>query len=264
MRHNAMAACLVLLSCSPVLADDVFTYVTDSRRCVASFGGNGGGSSYESPSSPFADYTGGAHLKADNGVESWAAHCDQMSSMDATHMMMMGGAAAYVDTSVESAINAQGRSTFDVYFTVNVLTPYRIVGSIGESGHAESVSRVRLSDWSGTTLVEFESETDTTSPIAFQGILQPGNYRLLAETQARVRTPPGNAAHATTTCSVLFSVPTSKSCRGDWNNDGAVNSVDFYNFIGNFLDGDADMNRDGGTNTEDFLDFMAAFFEDCN
>jgi hypothetical protein len=54
-----------------------------------------------------------------------------------------------------------------------------------------------------------------------------------------------------------------RSCLADFNTDGAVNSQDFFDFLGAFFKGAADFNRDGGVNSQDFFDFLAMFFAGC-
>lgn len=62
-------------------------------------------------------------------------------------------------------------------------------------------------------------------------------------------------------------------CRPDFNNDGFLNSQDFFEFLGHFFnpcdpseplcDPLGDYNRDGFINSQDFFDFLTAFFAGC-
>lgn len=52
-------------------------------------------------------------------------------------------------------------------------------------------------------------------------------------------------------------------CPSDWNNDGLVNSDDFFEFLDDFFAGDADFDGNGVTNSDDFFGFFSAFFAGC-
>jgi hypothetical protein len=57
--------------------------------------------------------------------------------------------------------------------------------------------------------------------------------------------------------------PQPRACPCDWNNNGRVNSQDFFDFLAAFFGGQADYNGDGLTNSQDFFDFLACFFAGC-
>jgi hypothetical protein len=59
--------------------------------------------------------------------------------------------------------------------------------------------------------------------------------------------------------------PAPPSCPVDFNNDGAVNSQDFFAYLTSFFASEAaaDFNRDDAVNSQDLFDFLAAFFTGC-
>lgn len=68
--------------------------------------------------------------------------------------------------------------------------------------------------------------------------------------------------HTPNSVSFTVSVP-SAACQADWNDDGAVTSADFFDFISDFFNNNADFDADGSTTSQDFFDFLAIFFTPC-
>jgi hypothetical protein len=52
-------------------------------------------------------------------------------------------------------------------------------------------------------------------------------------------------------------------CNADWNDDGVVNSQDYFDLLVDFFANDADFNGRDGTNSQDYFDFLAEFFIPC-
>lgn len=68
-----------------------------------------------------------------------------------------------------------------------------------------------------------------------------------------------NACGETTSIGVSIVV----RCAADWNNDGGVESEDFFLFLPAFFTEQADVDGDGITTSGDFFAFIQAFFLGC-
>jgi hypothetical protein len=75
----------------------------------------------------------------------------------------------------------------------------------------------------------------------------------------------GSFPHAAFAAHDAEVVEPSPPCPPDFNQDGALNSQDFFDFIAAFfsLQAAADFNHDTFINSQDFFDFLAAFFAGC-
>ncbi len=57
--------------------------------------------------------------------------------------------------------------------------------------------------------------------------------------------------------------PPPANCPCNWNNIGCLNSQDFFDYLSDFFESNADFNKDGATNSQDFFDFLTCFFAGC-
>lgn len=234
---------------------------TDIRRCVASYAGNGNGSTWEDRPGMHAPYIGGATIKVGNGLESWTSSSDQRSTMNGSTMTFEGNASALaIGVPLSPILTSQGQSKFDVRFVVTAPTDFQLTGYVQENGHADSQAIVRLTDTNGAVVAEAISSANSSNDFALNGTLPPGNYRLYAESTGRSRTGPIIfISNGSSSCAFEFNTGAPVYHPADWNLDHFVNSDDFYAFIHDFLRGDADFNHSGSTDSSDFFDFMRVF-----
>lgn len=251
--------CLLLVSAAH--ATDPLQFGTDIRRCTASYAGNGSGSSWQDRPAAFQPFEGGATIDVTNGLETWLSSSIQNSEMDGSSMRFNGaGTATAIAIPLSPPLTSLGQSKFDLYFSITEPTDYTLSGMVSESGHADSQAVVRLSLVGGGIINEEISSAGSPRAFELSGTLAPGNYRLYAEANGRGRTAPlvlisnGNAA-----CSFEFNAGSEFFDPADWNQDRAIDTQDFFAFMTDFMNENADFDRSGETNSVDLFGFLSAF-----
>jgi hypothetical protein len=255
-----------VLSCAALAplalaGDNPLEFSTDIRRCVASYAGNGSGSTWQDRPIAYEPYKGGANIEVTNGLETWFSSSVQNSEMDGFSMRFNGnGSGTALAIPLSSPLTSQGQSKFDLYFSVGEETEYSISGLLSELGHTDSQAVVRLSVVGGAVVNEVVSDANSAEEFDIAGTLPPGNYRLYAEATGRGRTGPILlVSSGSATCSVEFNVDTEIFDPADWNRDRLVNTNDFFQFVIDFQGGAADFDRSGNTDSQDWFGFLSAF-----
>lgn len=187
------AASLVLAATAPSLGMMLpLDWVTDIRRCTASYSGNGSGSSWQDRPTAFGAFDdGGADILVTNGIETWSATCSQESTMDGTSATFEANShATLIADLMSNPLLAQAQSKFDLYFTIAEPMEYSLAGEVSETLHSDSMAVVRLSLVGGSEIESVVSGQDSVRTFQMTGILQPGTYRLYAEALGKCRTLP--------------------------------------------------------------------------
>jgi hypothetical protein len=148
---------------------------------------------------------------------------------------------------------------------------------IGDTGRVAFLARLRgESVTPGTNAALFASfATGTLMPLVRTGDaieVLPDDERIVRDIDfapGRGDAGHGQFAHSQAVFTLTFTDGSSgvfvagPVCRADYNNDGIVNSQDFFDMLSGFFAGDADFNADGVTNSQDFFDFLTEFFIGC-
>lgn len=268
MKMRTVLGCVSgVVVAMPALAGDLLSYVTDIRRCTASYSGNGSATCTESRREPFDIWEGGANLNVTNGLETWITHAQQQSDMDGVSVTFDGsGTTLAIATPLSNSLQALAQSKLDLFFTIEAPTRYALLGSVAEAGCPDSFSRVVLSQYAtGNPVIQsVTTGPDGGAEFSWSGTLEPGMYRLEAEATARSRTvSPVLLSEGAASCTMEFRTAPAVECPSDWDRDGAVGSPDAFAFLVDFFGAGADFNTDGQTDSVDFFGFMAAFMAGC-
>lgn len=165
------------------------TWISDIRRCSASYSGNGSGSSWQDRTVAYDPYQGGADILVTNGLETWSAHCSQESQLDAYGMSFVASSEATVLASpLSSPLMSQSQAKYDMWFTIDAPIDYHLQGRVSESNHPDSMATVRLTDLNGNIIERVTSSPGLSRSFDLTGRLQPGTYRLYAESLGKCRT----------------------------------------------------------------------------
>jgi hypothetical protein len=175
----------------------------------------------------------------------------------------------------QAAIAAGMNDTPDEWnaFVPTFATP----GLILAAGNNSNVAGVTDTDAScattATSGLEFSIDLDELgwapgAPIRLAGFITSGNFSF-ASNQVIGGLPTGTGNLAEVRLVNFATIAGNQyvilnNCLADFNNDGLINSQDYFDFLTAFFGGgNADFNRDCVTNSQDYFDFLTYFFSPC-
>jgi hypothetical protein len=151
------------------------------------------------------------------------------------------------------------------------------VGTVTAVGSPEFSSTSQTQSWilrrpSGVILAERSLTLGSGDPdhtrqdIYYSSILAaPGRYTLVLTITGTAAGDIDQAGTSGWTSSGTFgiAVSTTAACVADFDQDGILDSRDFFEFLNAYFLDAADFNQDSVVDSRDFFDFLAAYFEGC-
>ena len=125
----------------------------------------------------------------------------------------------------------------------------QVVGDMNGDGRADSTDRAIIQAY----IAEADGTADDADGIVDNAVVLPGfafNYNVHDV----------NGDGAVNLMDIAF-IPA--DCPANWDMTNGLDTSDFFAFLKDFFEGDADFNGDGLTDSSDFMSFVAAFFAGC-
>ncbi len=274
VRCTAVASLLVaggaIFGESALAGQGEWTFGLETRFISADGGALSGGQNIADDQGSFAPLRApmDAFLVVDLeiGTATADAFSDQESIVEATRLVARGSANATVTTgrAGDSAV-ANGRSKYEVNFSINAPTRFRLEVRLSETGLGNAVVEISR----GFTVIRSIRSDDAVTSVREFITLPAGQYALRAETQlSTFLFQPGQVSGAGG-YEVLFA-PSSATLVGDLNCDGIVSVGDIGAFVLALTDpagyaaqfpqcepDNGDVNADGNVTVGDIGGFVA-------
>lgn len=212
------------------------------------------------------------------GIAAGFSNTSERSTIAPTLIFAEGSAVGVGDVDHQAFQHASGTGIVDLTIEIEVLLARPFVLSVGLASGIEglwqpTVASARFSLIGPGINIEREavvqrSDSNETARVDMSGVLTSGVYTLHAHCGGTGYTIPSfhasGAASYTVNLRIEPAGPRNPRCPQDWNNDGVVNSTDFFEFMEDLFSGDADFNGDCVIDSRDFFDYVGRFFGICD
>jgi hypothetical protein len=148
-------------------------------------------------------------------------------------------------------VNLDGRCQFEYTFRLRWRTAYTIAGTTAQGGYS-----VVFIDPDG-----YWHDSDMGPTYSAAGTFEPGEHVIHGDAIILEGTvdPRTGSPYALASFEITLRLAP-PACPCDWNDDGGVDTQDFFAFLDGFFAGESDFNFDGVTNSQDFFDCLSCFF----
>lgn len=160
------------------------------------------------------------------------------------------------------AAASQTHAFFSVRFQIPQDAPFEVIGYANSQTGTPTDVELSLVSADGKLVWELQPNRPESGFVG-AGVLEAGEYTMVASTLVRVEVDAHDADEARASLITSFHLGERVGCPCDWNEDGLLDTTDLFAFLHDFFANRADYNGSGETDSADFFAFVTCMLLGC-